>query len=334
MERRLGRGLDSLLSGSGSKKRQEPAATGQRSQASEPNPVPPLPELDEHGVPADAEGVRSLPITSMRPNALQPRLHFDEEAIQELANSLTAHGVLQAVVVRQNEGEEGYELIAGERRWRAAQLAGIENLPALVKFGVSDEQMIELAMVENVQRRDLDPIERAKGYQRMSEKLNLTQTEVADRVGLRRSSISNQIRLLDLAPTTQALLSEGTLSMGHARALLGLPDSKAQEDLAAEVVKHGISVRDVEKLVREMGGKKKSTTAQKDGPLPGILAGSADPKPPAAWVGEMERRLRERLGTKVEVRNQPGYTGQIVLHYDDRETLERIADLLSPPDRI
>ncbi len=334
MERRLGRGLDSLLSGSSSKNRQEPSATGQRSQVSKPGSAPPLPQLDEHGVPADAEGVRSLPVTSMRPNALQPRLHFDEEAIQELANSLTAHGVLQAVVVRQNEGQEGYELIAGERRWRAAQLAGIEQLPALIKLGVTDEQMIELAMVENVQRRDLDPIERAKGYQRMSEKLNLTQTEVAERVGLRRSSISNQIRLLDLAPTAQVLLSEGTLSMGHARALLGLPDTKAQEKLAAEVVEHGISVREVEKLVREMGGKKKSATASKNGPLPGILAGSSDPKPPAAWVGEMERRLRERLGTKVEVRNQPGYSGQIVLHYDDRETLERIADLLSPPDRI
>ena len=331
MERRLGRGLDSLLSGSG----KSPGSGKQPSQqARATTPPPPAPEPDEQGIPVSARGVREIPVGRIRSNPFQPRLHFDEEALAELAESLKAHGFLQAVVVRQRPGEQDFELIAGERRWRAAQLAGFEAVRAMVKAEVSDDQMLELAMVENLQRRDLDPIERAKGYQRMSEQLGLTQTQVAERVGLRRSTVSNQVRLLELSASTQSMLAEGTLSMGHARALLGISDDRAQGELAQQIVKDGISVREVERLVREMGTNHGSRGSSASAPRPGILSGNQDRTPPPAWVGEMERRLRETLGTKVEVRNQPGFTGQIVLHYNDRETLERIADTLSPQSKV
>lgn len=324
MERRLGRGLDSLLSGSRASK-PKPAA--------EPPASPPPSKAASQEPPVGAEGDRVVEVEPSRitPNPYQPRKHFDEAALQELADSLQTHGVLQALVVR--EAGDGFELIAGERRLRAAQIAKLDRVPVIVRSEVTDQQMLEWAMVENLQRRDLDPIERAHGYKRMLDELSLTQAQVAERVGLKRSTITNHLRLLDLAPTTQDLLAEGTLTMGHARALLGLDDEKSQGKLAREVLVDGLSVREVERRVRERVAPSAAPVDQA-GPRPGILGPKKDPAPAPAWLTEMERRLRESLGTRVELKNQPGYRGQIVLNYDDRATLERIAEMLAPKSKV
>ncbi len=324
MERRLGRGLDSLLSSSSQKAR----AAAAESQSSEPSSTG-----HEH---KDTSGPAALflDVETIRPNPFQPRKHFDPEALEELASSLRAHGMLQAVVVRRTD--TGFELIAGERRWRAAKQAGLARIPAIVREGVTTEQMLEWAMVENLQRRDLDPIERALGYRQMSDKLGLTQEQVAERVGLKRSTVTNHLRLLELDSATQALLVEGTLSMGHARALLGLSDLDEQRKLAQQVVSDGISVREVERRVRESADAQNAPAQGGGGSraLPGILSGSKPPVPPPTWVHEMEKNVREHLGTRVEVRNQPGYAGQIVIHYDSRADLERVYGLIAPKTKV
>lgn len=308
MERRLGRGLGSLLSDRDSS-RETPSSTL---------------EID---------------VGLVRPNPHQPRRHFDPEGIEELAESLRQHGVLQPIVVRQAGGI--FELIAGERRLRAAQRIGMTQIPALVRRDVSDDLMLELALVENVQRRDLDPIERALGYRQLLEQLSLTQDEVAQRVGLKRATVTNHIRLLELPAPVQEALVRGLISMGHARALLGVPDATLRVDLAAKVVEEGWSVREVERRVRHMTHP---TPAPEDESQTGqgaesevSHAASHEPTRTAeipSWVAGLQDRLQEALGTRVELRARPGYSGQIVVHYFDREELERLLDQLAPPQRI
>ena len=307
MERRLGRGLSSLLSSS------QTAASKADAPARPASSAPPGP-------------ARWLPIGQLHPNPFQPRKHFDEDALAELRDSLATHGMLQPVVVRPSG--DGFELIAGERRWRAAKLAGLEAVPAVVKDEVSDAQMLEWAMVENLQRRDLDPIERARGYRTMLDELKLTQEQVAERVGLRRSTVTNHLRLLDLGPTPQALLREGTLSMGHARALLGLEDRRGQDRLARDVVAGGLSVREVERRVRELqqprSGRASGTSSSKT-----TLTPQAAPKRSVApWAKDLERRLLEKYGTRVEIQDRGGYRGTIAVHYADREDLDRLIEAL------
>ena len=281
MERRLGRGLGSLLS-------------------SEPTSREPRAEV---------------PLASIRPNPFQPRKHFLPEALAELQASIQVHGVLQPVVLRRS-GSGEFELIAGERRFRASQAAGLKTIPAVVRDGVSDEAMLELAMVENLQRSDLDPIEKARGFRQLQES-GLTQEEVAAKVGLQRSSVANFMRLLELSEPVQKALTEGLISMGHARALLGIPERARQEELCALGVRRGLSVRELEERVRE-------------------LAGRATPKPkevvppPPPWVRDMESKMRSHLGTKVQVKNGEGYQGSIVIEYHGREDLDRLYTLLAP----
>jgi len=225
--------------------------------------------------------------------------------------------VLQPVVVR--PAGDGFELISGERRFRASQAAGRRTIPAVVRTQVPDEDMLELALVENVQRADLDPLEKARGFRRLVEKLQLTQEDVAEKVGLRRTTVTNHLRLLELPGKVQEAVAERQITMGHARALLGLSEARAQEKLCDQISSQGLSVRAVEEQVRNMTGK---TT-----PVPP----KAKPTPQApAWVGEWEQRFRERLGTKVQLRPGEKERGQIVIQYHDRAELERLMKLLAP----
>ncbi|MBI1380202.1 MAG: ParB/RepB/Spo0J family partition protein [Planctomycetaceae bacterium] len=307
MERRLGRGLGSLLSDRDSS-RESPSSTS------------------------------NIDVGLIRPNPHQPRRHFDPEGLEELAESLRQHGVLQPIVVRQ--AGSIFELIAGERRLRAAQRIGMTQIPAVVRRDVSDELMLELALVENVQRRDLDPIERALGYRQLLEQLSLTQEEVAQRVGLKRATVTNHIRLLELPAPVQEALVRGLISMGHARALLGVPDATLRVDLAAKMVEEGWSVREVERRVRELVqppspaepvAPERPAEPESDESEGGGAVRSVEIP---SWVAGVQDRLQESLGTRVEVRARPGYSGQIVVHYFDREELERLLDQLAPPQRI
>lgn len=284
MERRLGKGLGALL-------------------AADPSPTEPRAEI---------------PLAKVRPNPHQPRKTFAPEVLEELKASIRTHGVLQPIVVRPAAG--GYEIIAGERRFRAAQALGLSTIPAVVREGVGDQGMLELALVENLQRADLDPIEKARGFRQLLER-GLTQEQVAERVGLNRATVANFLRLLELSESVQKVVTEGLITMGHARALLGVPDRRRQEELCALIVRRGLSVRDVEARVRELQTRTAERTV------------SVSPPPPS-WVRDMEARIRSHLGAKVEVRNREGYTGQIVIEYHGREDLDRLYAILAPKKSI
>jgi ParB family chromosome partitioning protein len=264
-----------------------------------------------------------VPVSEIRPNPFQPRRVFDPAGLEELRNSILAHGIMQPIVVRQIES--GYQLVSGERRWRASRLAGLTMIPAVIREDVSDHDMLELALVENVQRRDLNAIERGIAFRQLMETLGLTQLEVADKVGLKRSSVANQVRLLDLNEKVQDLIAADQISMGHGRALLGLQDASQQLELAEEIVKQDLSVRQTEALVRDFSTR--LPTKGEDNIVP------VEPEI-VPWARAMEDRIRDSLGTKVSLKNGPKYKGQIVIHYFNRDDLERIYDQIAPREEI
>lgn len=319
MDKRLGRGLGSLL--------------GSRTSESGPAPAP-------SPAPGRLEGRDLLGLDEIRPNPFQPREVFDSAGLQELRASIQNHGILQPIVVR--PADDGYELISGERRWRAARMAGLDSIPVVIREEVSDDEMLELALVENLQRRDLDPIERARGYHSMAERLGLTQDQVARRVGLQRSTVANHLRLLELDESIQSALSAGRLSMGHARALLAIPDAMQRLELAHDIEREGLSVREVERRARgesESARGEQSPDALRGGRRTGE-AGAAEEPPRAIepWARGLEERLKLALGSRVEIRNRPsaagGIEGQIVLHYYDREQLEGLIERLAPTEPL
>jgi ParB family chromosome partitioning protein len=268
---------------------------------------------------ADA-ALRELPISEIKPNAFQPRGHFDEEALVSLADSIQVVGVLQPILVRQ-VGAQEFELIAGERRWRAARRAGLQTIPAIVR-PTEDARSLEQALVENLHREDLSPLEEAAAYQQLVEQFGHTQEEVARRVGKSRSSVANTIRLLHLPPSIQRLLADGQITAGHARALLGTPDRLFQEALAREIVAEGLTVREVEERVRAQQGEDESA-AEPD------AAGGADTGVapvavvrPAALL-ELEELLSARLDTRVQV-SMGAKRGRVVVDFATLEDLERI----------
>ena len=265
-----------------------------------------------------------LELDTIQPNPHQPRKTFSPAGLEELRRSIINHGVLQPVVVRRQGA--GFELVSGERRWRAARMAGLRTIPAVVRPEVSEDEMLELAIVENVQREDLDPIERAKGYHLLMERLGLTQEKVAERVGLKRSTVANHIRLLELPEDIQQGVAQGSLSMGHARALLSIQDRNRLVDLAANVVRNQLSVREVERLARE----EKTPAGPSAETSPDKVVTPAQPP----WVTDLEGRMQEHLGTKVTLKNGEDYRGQIVVHYFDREELERLLTLLAPQQEL
>ncbi|MBI5710433.1 MAG: ParB/RepB/Spo0J family partition protein [Candidatus Eisenbacteria bacterium] len=253
------------------------------------------------------DGLRELPVEEIGSNPYQPRTRFDDGAIKELAASIKATGVLQPVLVR-HDGADGYQLVAGERRLRAAVLAGLKRIPAVIKE-VPDREMMELALIENVQRENLNPIEEAKAYQALVERLSLTHDKVSERVGKQRVSITNALRLLALPPEVQDMVSRGTLSAGHARALLALPNPGDQLAAARYVQSKGFSVRRTEAFVR------RKLRRQHSRPRSAKLEG----------LGEWETKLQQRFGTHVTI--TPGRKGgRVEFEYYSQEDLERLLE--------
>ena len=256
-------------------------------------------------------GLLQLDLGKIVPNPHQPRKEFAADKLAELSASITARGLIQPVIVRPL-GDGRYELIAGERRWRAAGLAGLTRIPAVVRHAESAEA-IELALIENIQRQDLNPIETAQAYRHLAETFDLSHEEIAVKVGKDRSSITNLLRLLNLPEEIQNDLVAGTLSTGHARALLGIPDRAGQLAARAAVLAKGLSVRETELLVKRLGRPKKDPTGKivkKD-----------------IYINELENSMRSALGTKVTIRHH-GKSGIIELHYFSVEELDRLVNHL------
>ncbi len=259
--------------------------------------------------PPPATGLTQIPIERIHPNSFQPRVQFERSALEELAASIRENGVLQPIIVRQAGGE--YELVAGERRWRAAQLAELPAVPALVQ-DLSDEKVLEVALVENIQRAELSAIEEAQAYKLLVDEFGLEQKEIARRVGRSRVAVSNTLRLLKLPQNIQAMVVAGEVSMGHARALLSLP-VKHQQSLAREVQKKGLSVRQVERRAATLLNPPPKKTKK------------VDPNTRAA-----AQRLEDVWKTKVEILRS-GKGGRVVLHFHSEEELERLYESLLGP---
>ncbi|MEN3972560.1 ParB/RepB/Spo0J family partition protein [Sphingomicrobium sp. XHP0235] len=268
---------------------------------------------DGDSTTASTGGVRTIPIDRIAPNPDQPRRHFDEDALEELAQSIAQRGVLQPILVRNHEGT--FQIIAGERRWRAAQKAQLHEIPAIIRHS-DDGNTAELALIENIQREDLNALEEARAYRALSENYGHNQSDIARIVGKSRSHVANLIRLLDLPEDVQAMLAGGQLSMGHARALLGADDATA---LAKQVVAEGLSVREVEKLVKKGGA---SGTRSRNGKS---AAGTqSDPD-----ILALQRQLGDVLGLKVVISNSGDTSGTMTLSYRTLDQLDMICQRLT-----
>jgi ParB family chromosome partitioning protein len=298
----LGRGLAALIPGAPA-----PAEAG-------PGPAGRRPDWER-------SGARTIAVEEIHPSAAQPRTHFDDARLEELAASIRTQGIIQPIIVRTRTGG-GYELIAGERRWRAAQRAGLHELPAVVR-DVAPTQAFEMALVENLQREDLNPLEEAAGYERLVAEFGYTQESLADRVGKDRSTVANALRLLRLPAAVRALLAEGRLSMGHARALLGLETPAAMERLARKSIAQDLSVRKVEAIVRReregLGADARQATATR-----AAKAGAS------ASARDLGLRLSRAFGTRVEVVEAGPGRGEIAIHYHSLDQLDALLDRLLP----
>ena len=266
-------------------------------------------------------GLLELPLVAITPNPQQPREHFDEEGIASLAESIREVGVLQPVLVRRT-GEDSDELIAGERRWRAARRVGLQTIPAVVRHA-DDVAMLQQAIIENVQREQLNPLEEAAAYQQLIEDFDLTHDEVATRVGKSRATISNTLRLLQLPPTIQRMVKEGSLRMGHARALLGTPDRAFQEQLARRAVAEDLSVRDVEEAIRARGDGGATAASAAAAPISRL-------RPPGLL--ELEELLADYLETRVRVTMGPKH-GKVQIEFATLDDLERIYRVMTEGSR-
>jgi ParB family chromosome partitioning protein len=284
-KRALGRGLSALI----------PQATPAANKASEHAPK---------------NGVLKLPIESIHRDNAQPRRFFDEAKLAELTESIKTQGIIQPVLVRKDG--QGYKLIAGERRWRAAQAAGLKEVPALVR-DVTEVQAFELALVENLQRSDLNPIEEAEGYQRLTEEFKLTQEQISQRVGKDRSTVANALRLLALPKDVKNMVADGSLTMGHARALLGVPRLPELQALANQVAQQKLSVRDTEKLVQQRRAHKKE---------------AGKPHKQSPQVRSLVEELQRLLGTKVRLTEKGQGKGTLEVDFFSYDDLDRLLKLL------
>lgn len=264
-----------------------------------------IPQMDE--ISGDKQGVSHIQLNLITANPFQPRKEFDEEKLQQLADSIKQHGVLEPIIVRRYNG--GYQIVAGERRWRACSLAGLESIPAIVK-DLTDNEMTEIALIENLQREDLNAIEEAEGYRLLLEEFNLTQEEVAEAVGKKRSSITNALRLLNLDQQVKSLVSSGQLSKGHAKVLLSIEDVAERQHLAKRVIKEEMSVRQLEKIIKGKSKKPKPTKREQN-----------------PEVKVLQEELQRVLGTKVRLDYHQG-KGKIEIEYYSDEELERILDFM------
>ena len=263
-------------------------------------------------------GVREVPISQIEPNPYQPRNHFDEESLAGLTASIRELGVLQPILVREI-GPDRFALIAGERRWRASKRAGLQFMPIIVR-DVSDELTLQHALVENLHRDDLNPLEEAAAYQQLIEDFNMTQEAVAHRVGKSRSAVANLLRLFQLPPQVQRLVADGQVSAGHAKVLLGTPDRAFQEALARRIVADGLTVRETEEAIRQRNG------AGGDDPTP--EGGTPGSKLRAPGLLELEELLADQLDTRVKINMGPK-RGRVVIEFADLEDLERIYKVMA-----
>ena len=263
---------------------------------------------------ADAQTVTTLPIAEVESNSAQPRKYFDDAALAELAESIRLHGIIQPLTVRRLASGY-YQIIAGERRWRAAKQAGLDEVPAVI-IEADDRKVMELGLIENLQREDLNPAEEARGFQTLMEEYGLTQEQVADRMGKSRPAIANTLRLLALPEDLLTLVEEGTLSAGHARAILGAPTAELQREAAKQVVSRGLSVRQTEQLVKLL--QKQPEETRKGGSTDEI----------ALYLGELEKSLSGQLGRKVTISHH-GKKGRVQLEYYNNEDLEALLSLLN-----
>ncbi|MBS7201404.1 ParB/RepB/Spo0J family partition protein [Desulfotomaculum sp. OF05-3] len=255
---------------------------------------------------------QTLKLNLIEPNSEQPRKNFDEESLQELADSIKQYGILQPLIV-QKKGNH-YEIIAGERRWRAAKLAGITDVPVLIRE-YDKQQTMEIALIENVQRADLNPIEEAQAFQQLIQEFHLTQEEIANRVSKNRATITNSMRLLKLDVRVQDMLADGKISSGHARALLGLEEGERQYQVAVKITEEKLSVRDVEKLVKMMNRPPKEKKPEK-GPDIDLI------------YRQVEDKLKSIMGTKVVINQKDKNKGRIEIEYYSQEELERLIELM------
>jgi ParB family chromosome partitioning protein len=304
----LGRGLGALMGGSSPTVKSSPDASRPAAAV-----VPP------------GERVEKIAVHRIRPCALQPRKTFSEESIKELADSIKEQGVLTPLLVRKSG--DGYELIAGERRWRAAQAAGLAEVPVLVR-AVDDRKMLELALIENLQREDLNPIEEALGYAQLGTQFDMKQDEIAARMGKPRSAVANSLRLLYLSPETQGYIRTGLLSVGHAKLLVGLTTASEQDQVAREVLKNGLSVRSLEEYLNSRRAGPSANSTSTSG-APSSNGSSArfvtDPH-----IASLQDRLQQKLGSKVLLRYRKG-KGAIEVRFFNDDDLERILQLLGVP---
>ena len=280
----MGKGLDSMI---------PPKAT-QRAVKEDKNTV-------------SKTGETILKINEVEPNKKQPRKFFNEEALQELSDSIKQHGIVQPLVVAKKD--DYFEIIAGERRWRAAKLAGLKEVPVVIK-DYSPQEIMEVALIENIQREDLNPVEEAKAYQNLIKEYNLKQEEVAERVSKSRSAITNSLRLLKLSDDVLTLLIEEEISSGHARALLGLEDSEKQLEIAEKIAKDHLSVREVEKLVKNINQPAKKTKKKE-------LSNDF-------LYHDMEEKVKLKTGTKVRINRKSENKGKIEIEYYSQDDLEKI----------
>jgi ParB family chromosome partitioning protein len=298
----LGRGLGALLGGSPPAPKPPPEPSG---FAAVP---PPLPD--------ERERVERVALTRIRPCALQPRKDFSADALRELADSIKEQGIVQPLIVRARG--EGYELIAGERRWRAAQLIGLAEVPVILREA-DDRAVLELALIENLQRENLNAIEEALGYAQLIEQFQLKQEEVAAKVGKGRVVVANSLRLLKLAPEIQAYVRDGRLSVGHGKVILGLTRAEEQKLAAERVIKQSLNVRQTETLVAHLQNRSSAPAGVKTASLP-LTRDS--------HVADLERRLHERFGTKVDLRYRQG-KGALHIHFYNDDDLGRVLEIMN-----
>ena len=260
------------------------------------------------------EPTTTVKITMVEPNREQPRKNFDQDALEELADSIKQYGLIQPIVVQ--DRKTYYEIIAGERRWRAAKIAGLKEVPVIIK-NYTEQEIVEISLIENIQRENLNPIEEAMAYKRLLNEFNLKQDEVAERVSKSRTAVTNSMRLLKLCDEVQQMIIDEMITTGHARALISVEDPEQQYILAQKIFDEKLSVRDVEKLVKDFGKTKKEKKAkEKDKALEVIYQ-------------EIEQKLKDKVGTKVSITSKGDGAGKLEIEFYNHDDLERIIALLS-----
>ncbi len=293
--RGLGKGLESLI----------PNAVGEAKMKKE--------AASEETGRSEEKGTETiLKITMVEPNRKQPRKNFDEDSLQELCDSIKQVGLIQPILVQDRKSH--YEIIAGERRWRAAKMAGLKEIPVIIR-NYSEQEIMEISLIENIQREDLNPIEEAQAFKRLLTEFNLKQDEVAERVSKSRAAVTNSIRLLKLTDKVQQMVIDDMISTGHARALLAVEDPETQYVLAQQIFDQKLSVRDVEKLVKKLNAPEKEKNKTEDKTLQVIYQ-------------DIEDRLKQRLSTKVTVSSKGEGSGKIEIEFYNHEDLDRLLDMI------